>query len=124
MKDNKGWSGALAPILSNRAEFKHFEDTLGCDLGDKINDPGASSWLATCRKNQKRFGCQAWPLPGVATFVQAISAPGMYIALIPMKAILAEGIVFANFEKFIESPQGVKFMQGSSNVVYLPKGAI
>ena len=76
MKDNKTWPGALAPIGSASE---------GWDSGDlkaeHTSEMGAASWLMGNRKNARRVGPGAWPLPGVACMMKIMEAP-MHIMLL------------------------------------------
>ena len=65
------------------------------------------------RKSVCRFGAAAWPLPGVAAFVQAIGT-GCHIIAIEANKILTAGITCADAMSYLDTAAGVKFMKTTS----------
>ncbi len=118
MKENKHWPGALGPVAAAHKDFDK-----GCL--DKIEfeaEEGASSWVMSCRKNSRRFGLAAWPLPGIATVFQALEVM-QYVMITYAEDILKEGIVLANFEKFVTNMSGWEWLKLHSFVVVVPAKA-
>ena len=74
------------------------------------DEPGALPWLVGIKKNNTRQGPQFVPLPGVASIFVSL---GQTVAfnLCPIQGILDAGIAAPDYETFLGTKTGEKYME-------------
>mmetsp|Transcript_25079 Transcript_25079/g.67091 ORF Transcript_25079/g.67091 Transcript_25079/m.67091 type:complete len:778 (-) Transcript_25079:146-2479(-) len=121
------WLRCLGRISSDIPEYamKTFADDLV-----NFNAGAFSPWLCTCRADSLRYGPAAWPLIGHA----ALAVPtcdDMHFMMVPVEAVLANGIALGDFLKFCETDEGAKVLGDAfyvsakaKDVIYIPFGML
>ena len=114
LNENKAMPGALGPLAHAAPEWG--QEFFGAV--DSVSKSGGEPWLVGMRKNMRRFGPAAFPVPGIATCYQALDHP-QHIILIKGEHLLKQGIVFANMESFIEGDHKMEWLKKHGNMILL-----
>ena len=94
---------------------------IGLAKNECLDMPGSSPWLLALRPNAFRFGCSAFPLPGIACLLQlAASSPPMTLILMPLLHIIEAGMVtLRDLPNFFKTGQGQELVKKVGCVFHL-----
>ena len=118
MGENPTWVGAMGVVSDWDGEG--FHKFMG-ELLDNTDMTGGKGWLVSCRDGGHRMTPTGMPLLGVPCIVTSLTQP-VFLHGCRTKLALDQGISFANFEPFLASESGDRFLQNSTWLVRLPVG--
>ena len=118
MSENIQWKGALGWVKS--FDWGENPEIAGQALSG-MEKPGAKVWAIACRESAQRGVPWGVTLPGVPAVVKSLEHT-LFVHGVPMKAVLAEGIAFANYDSFLASSSGPEFLKEKSWFCRVPVG--
>lgn len=118
LEKNSGWSGCMTKVDKEERTFDFEPWGLGGD--PMVNMAGCKPWLTAFKKETFRFGPKAFPLPGLGSFVVAVSP--MVLQLFTIEPLLAKGISLPDVPQFLEAPAGATYIKETLLTIPMKKG--
>ena len=115
---NSAWTGCMSKVDKEGRTFDFEPWGLGGD--PMVNMAGCKPWLAAFKKETFKFGPKAFPLPGLGSFVVAVSP--MVLQLFTIEPLLAKGISLPDVPQFLEAPAGATYIKETLLTVPMKKG--
>ena len=108
------WHGSLGVVKAIRTG-----DALKCFCPLELdNEPGVCAWMFNARLHQRRYGANAYPMPGVASIFVAING-SIYVQVSPLAPVLGKGIATSDCEAHYETSDGPGYILNATATVSL-----